>query len=252
VRRPGDVGLRDMLTVDGLHCALEDIGMGPLSDAENRRLGISRMAQDEFACTSHERAARAAKEGRLRHVMIFDELDRDEGVRPETTLGDLARLRPAFSEGGTITAGNASQLSDAGAAGVVASRDAAVAAGHDPLASVVDWEMVAGPDASLHLKPAAAAARLLERNSLGPGDVDLWEINEAFAGVVLASIDALEIDVDRVNVNGGAIALGHPLGASGFRLILDLAHEMKRTDACIGVAAICGGGGQGEALLLRR
>jgi acetyl-CoA C-acetyltransferase len=250
--RPGDAALVDMMVSDGLHCALDDVGMGALSDAENARLGISRRDQDELALRSHQRAARAAREGRLEQIVAVEGLAQDEGVRPDVDLERLGRLKPAFVADGTITAGNASQLSDAGGAGLVSTRRAARAAGFEPLATIVDWEIVAGPDTSLHLKPARAAEVLLGRQGLTPGDVDLWEINEAFAGVVLASAQDLGIDLERVNVNGGAIAIGHPLGGSGFRLVLDLACEMRRSGAEIGVAAICGGGGQGQALMLRR
>jgi acetyl-CoA C-acetyltransferase len=250
--RPGDAALVDMMVSDGLHCALDDVGMGALSDAENARLGISRRDQDELALRSHRQAARAAREGRLEQVVATEGLEHDEGVRPDVDLDRLARLRPAFVADGTITAGNASQLSDAGGAGLVSTRRAARAAGHEPLAAIVDWEIVAGPDTSLHLKPAQAAEVLLRRQGLEPGDVDVWEINEAFAGVVLASVRALGIELERVNVNGGAIAIGHPLGGSGFRLVLDLAFEMRRSGADVGIAAICGGGGQGQALMLRR
>lgn len=251
-QRPGDLALVDMMVNDGLHCAIEDVGMGPLSDAENARLGISRLAQDELALASHRRAAAAADERRFPQLVQLAGLDHDEGVRRETSAEQLAGLPPAFAPDGTITAGNASQLSDAGAAGFVASRAAAAAAGHEPLAAIVDWEIVAGPDATLHLKPALAAQALLARNGLSADEVELWEVNEAFAGVVLATEERLGIDHECVNVNGGAIAVGHPLGASGFRLVLDLAYELCRRDAHLGVAAICGGGGQGQALLLSR
>lgn len=250
-RRPGDATLVDMMVSDGLHCALDDCGMGELSDLENDRLGITRRAQDELALQSHLRAAKAAREQRLDQIVEVEGLWRDEGVRDDAALDRLGALRPAFGPNGTITAGNASQLSDAGGAGLVSTLGAARAAGHEPLAAIIDWAVVAGPDTSLHLKPAAAARVLLDRNGLRPADVDLWEINEAFAGVVLASAAELEIDRARVNVNGGAIAIGHPLGGSGFRLVLDLACEMQRSGAAVGVAAICGGGGQGQALLLR-
>lgn len=242
--RPGDVALVDMMVTDGLHCAIDDVGMGQLSDAENARLGIDRERQDAFALASHRRAAAAA--GRLDQVVRVGDLHHDEGIRPDTSLEQLAALRSVFSSNGTITAGNASQLSDAGAAGFVG-----LGGMGDPIAEIVDWHVVAGPDSSLHLKPALAARALLERHGLAPADVSLWEINEAFAGVVVASMTELGIDHERVNVNGGAIAIGHPLGASGFRLVLDLAHELRRRGSDFGVAAICGGGGQGEAMLLR-
>ncbi|MFN8623820.1 MAG: acetyl-CoA C-acyltransferase, partial [Chloroflexota bacterium] len=176
----------------------------------------------------------------------------DEGIRADSTVEKLAGLKPAFTPDGSITAGNASQLSDAGAAGIVTSAGAARAAGVEPLAWIVDHAVVAGPDTSLHLKPAWAARVVLERQGLAARDIDRWEINEAFASVVLASMTDLDLDHSRVNVNGGAIALGHPLGASGFRLVLTLAMEMAATGATLGMAAICGGGGQGEAILLAR
>jgi acetyl-CoA C-acetyltransferase len=172
-------------------------------------------------------------------------------VRPDTTLDRLSRLRPAFGADGTITAGNASQLSDAAAAGVLMSRQLAERCGAAPIVEIVDRATVAGPDASLHLKPAAASRVLLKRHGLGVADVGLWEINEAFAGVVLASVRDLDLDPELVNVNGGAVALGHPLGASGFRLVQTLAVEMTLHGTELGVAAICGGGGQGQAVLLR-
>jgi acetyl-CoA C-acetyltransferase len=246
VGRPGDIALVDMMVVDGLHCAIDDVGMGELSDAENARLGIGREQQDVFALTSHRRGAAAASAERLDQVVEVGDLRQDEGVRVDTDLEKLAMLRPAFTPKGTITAGNASQLADAGAAGFIGSRGAG-----EPLAEIVDWHVVAGPDSSLHLKPALAIRALLDRHGLTSGDVALWEINEAFAGVVLATIAELGLDHERVNVNGGAIAIGHPLGASGFRLVLDLAYELRRRRAELGVAAICGGGGQGEAMLLR-
>jgi acetyl-CoA C-acetyltransferase len=250
--RMGDAPMIDVMVNDGLYCSIADAGMGAMSDAENARLGISRRDQDELALRSHRQAARAAREGRLEQVVATEGLEHDEGVRPDVDLDRLARLRPAFVAAGTITAGNASQLSDAGGAGLVSTRRAARAAGHEPLAAIVDWQIVAGPDTSLHLKPAQATEALLRRQGLRPEDVDVWEINEAFAGVVLASVRALGIELERVNVNGGAIAIGHPLGGSGFRLVLDLAFEMRRSGAHVGIAAICGGGGQGQALMLRR
>jgi acetyl-CoA C-acetyltransferase len=252
-RSTGDGALVDLLVRDGLWCALTDAGMGPISDRANRELGIGRADQDGYALASHRRAAAAADSGRLAReiVPVPGLLDADEGVRPDTTLERLSRLRPAFAADGTITAGNASQLSDAAAAGVLMSRQLAERYGHRPLVEIVDRATVAGPDASLHLKPAAAGRLLLKRHGLTPADVGLWEINEAFAGVALASARDLGLDLDRVNVNGGAVALGHPLGASGFRLVQTLAVEMTLRGTELGVAAICGGGGQGQAILLR-
>ena len=252
-RSTGDGALVDLLVKDGLWCALTDAGMGPISDRANRELGIGRADQDGYALTSHRRAAAAAASGRLGReiVPVPGVLDADEGPRPDTTLERLSRLRPAFAADGTITAGNASQLSDAAAAGVLMSRQLAERSGCPPIVEVVGRATVAGPDASLHLKPAAASRILLKRHGLTPADVGLWEINEAFAGVVLASGRELGLDPERVNVNGGAVALGHPLGASGFRLLQTLAVEMTLRGTELGVAAICGGGGQGQAVLLR-
>lgn len=248
----GDGEIIDLLSRDGLWCALSDRGMGPISDEANRELGISRHSQDAFALESHRRAARAAEEGRFKKEIIpFQGLLYDEGIRPGTTLDRLAQLKSAFSENGSITAGNASQMSDAGAAGIVMDLARARDRGLPTVVEIMDSATVAGPDFSLHLKPADAARKLLTENKLVVDDIGLWEINEAFAGVVMASTRDLGIDTDRVNVNGGAIALGHPLGASGFRLVHTLALEMKDREVEFGVASICGGGGQGQAVLLK-
>jgi acetyl-CoA C-acetyltransferase len=254
--RTGDARLIDVMTNDGLWCQLSDAGMGELSDRENARLGVTRESQDAFALESHRRAAAATEGGRLAEeiepVRVGAlELSADEGIRRDTSLDRLAALPPAFGRDGTITAGNASQMSDGAAAGIVTSRGHAEAAGREPLAEIGPRAVVAGPDSSLHLRPAEAARKLLERTGLTPADIDLWEINEAFAGVTLASARDLELAPERVNVNGGAVALGHPLAASGFRLALTLAYELRRRGGGLGVAAICGGGGQGEAILLR-
>jgi acetyl-CoA C-acetyltransferase len=249
----GDQPMIDVMVHDGLYCSIQDVGMGELSDAENARLGISREEQDAFAAQSHGRAAAATEDGRLaEEIAAVEELDRDEGIRADTSAERLGALPAAFTRDGTITAGNASQLSDGGAAGVVTTADRARAAGHEPLAEIVGRAVVAGPDSSLHLRPAEAAQRVLARHGLTAQDVDLWEINEAFAGVAVAAIRELGIDPARVNAQGGAVALGHPLAASGFRLLLTLAHQMRRGGATLGVATMCGGGGQGEALLVRR
>jgi acetyl-CoA C-acetyltransferase len=247
----GDEPMIDVMVHDGLYCSIQDVGMGELSDAENARLGISRADQDAFAAASHHRAA-AARERLAEEITPLDALTADEGVRPDTSAERLASLPAAFTREGTITAGNASQLSDGAAAGILTTAARAREAGHEPLAEVVGRAVVAGPDSSLHLRPAEAATKLLAREGLQPGDIDLWEINEAFAGVTVASTRALDIDPGKVNVNGGAVALGHPLAASGFRLLLTLAHQMRRDGATLGVATMCGGGGQGEAVLLRR
>jgi acetyl-CoA C-acetyltransferase len=253
----GDRKLIDVMVNDGLWCAIAASGMGELSDQENARLGIDRARQDAFALESHRRAAAATEGGRLAEEIVPlqgspGELRHDEGIRPDTSLERLAALRPAFAPAGTITAGNASQLSDAAGAGVIASAHSAREAGLHPLAEIIGRAVVAGRDSTLHLRPAEAAEKLLARQRLTTADIDLWEINEAFAGVAVASIDALDIDPEQVNVNGGAIAIGHPLAASGFRLLLTLAIELQHRGATFGIAAMCGGGGQGEAILLRR
>lgn len=251
--RYGDAATVDLLAHDGLTCSITGQGMGPMSDQENARLGLTREEQDAFAVASHERAAIATKNGALaREIAPLDVLGEDEGIRYDTSAASLARLRPAFTPDGTITAGNASQMSDAGSAGLLTSRQAADQAGLTYAVEVVDSAAVAGPDPSLHVKPAIAARSLLDRHRLTPADIDVWEINEAFAGVVLASTHDLGITLDRVNVHGGAIAIGHPLAASGFRILMALETAMLARDAELGVATMCGGGGQGRAVLLRR
>jgi acetyl-CoA C-acetyltransferase len=243
--KAGNQPLIDVMVHDGLYCSIADAGMGAMSDAENARLGISREAQDRFAARSHGLAA-AGRERLAEEIAPVGSFAVDEGVR-ETSVDALALLPAAFSREGTITAGNASQVSDGGVAAVMTTRSNAVA----PLAEILGRAIVAGPDSTLHLRPAEASAKLLERHGLAASAVDLWEINEAFAGVVLASVAALGIDLERVNVNGGAVALGHPLAASGLRLVLTLAYELRRRGGGLGVATLCGGGGQGEAVLVR-
>jgi acetyl-CoA C-acetyltransferase len=244
--KAGNQPLIDVMVHDGLYCSIADAGMGAMSDAENLRLGVSRDAQDRFAASSHQRAA--AAEARLAEEIVpLAGLEHDEGIRPQTTYETLAKLPPAFGDDGTITAGNASQVSDGAAAALITTEERAV----DPLAEIVGRAVVAGPDSTLHLRPAEASHKLLERHGLKPADIALWEINEAFAGVTVAAAEALEIDLERVNVNGGAVALGHPLAGSGLRLVLTLAYELRRRGGGLGVATLCGGGGQGEAVLLR-
>src|SRR5215207_3437975 len=258
--RMGDAELVDAMVHDGLWDAFDDAHMGGLSDETNRRLGIDRAAQDEWAARSHERAAEATKNGVLAEeitpVVVAQRkgevtVDQDEGIRPGTTAEALGRLRPAFSPEGTITAGNASQISDGAAAVVVTSRERAAAEGLPVLASVVAYGTVAGPDTSLHSQPSRAIADACRRAGVAPGDLDLVEINEAFAAVALRSTRELELDEGIVNVNGGAVALGHPIGASGTRVVLTLAMELRRRGGGLGAAALCGGGGQGDALLVR-
>jgi acetyl-CoA C-acetyltransferase len=256
--RMGDAELVDAMVHDGLWDAFHDAHMGGLSDETNRRLRIDRSAQDEWAARSHERAAEAAKRGLLADeivpVVVSDDgltIDQDEGIRPGTTAESLGRLRPAFSPDGTITAGNASQISDGAAAVVVTSRERAAADGLGVLASVVAYGTVAGPDTSLHSQPSRAIADACRRAGVAPTDLDLVEINEAFAAVALRSTQELGLDEGVVNVNGGAVALGHPIGASGTRVVLTLAMELRRRGGGLGAAALCGGGGQGDALLVR-
>jgi acetyl-CoA C-acetyltransferase len=258
--RMGHAELVDAMLHDGLWDAFDDVHMGDLSDQVNARLGIGRAEQDEWAARSHERAAAAAK-GTLREEISPVSVPRrkgepllveaDEGIRPGTTPESLARLVPAFTPDGTITAGNASQLSDGAAAVVVTSRARAAADGLPVLAQVVGYGTVAGPDTSLHSQPSRAIRDALRRSGLEAGDLDLVEINEAFAAVALRSTRELQLDESIVNVNGGAVALGHPIGASGARLVLTLALELRRRGGGTGAAALCGGGGQGDALLLR-
>ena len=259
--RMGDAELVDSMVHDGLWDAFDDAHMGGLSDLTNRRLGIDRAAQDEWAARSHERAAEATKRGLLAEeiepVLVAQgkgdavAVDQDEGIRPGTTAEGLGRLRPAFAPDGTITAGNASQISDGAAAVVVTSRERAAADGLGVLASVVAYGTVAGPDTSLHSQPSRAVADACRRAGVAPADLDLVEINEAFAAVALRSTQELGLDEAIVNVNGGAVALGHPIGASGTRVVLTLAMELRRRGGGLGAAALCGGGGQGDALLVR-
>jgi acetyl-CoA C-acetyltransferase len=259
--RYGNAELADAIITDGLWCAFDACLMGLGTERYNAG-GISRDQQDEIAMKSNERAAHAIKEGRFAEeitpVSIPQKraepilVETDEGVRPGTTMESLATLRPAFDKEGTITAANASQISDGGSALVMMSERAVKARGVDPLGQVVSYGMVAGPDnASLLHQPSRAIHAALARAGKTVGDVDLFEINEAFAAVGIASMQDLGIGDEIVNVNGGAIALGHPIGMSGNRLALTLLHELRRRGGGIGAAALCGGGGQGDALLVR-
>jgi acetyl-CoA C-acetyltransferase len=257
--RLGDVTAVDSLVHDGLWCAFDEVHMGAGTEAYAKAASISRQAQDELAAESHRRAAVAGKEGRLSGEIVPVAVpqrgeplvvDADEGVRPDTSAESLAKLKPAFAKEGTITAGNASQISDGAAAVVVTSRAKAEELGLTPRATLVASALVAGPDPSLLTQPSRAITRALERAGRSVGDVDLFEINEAFAAVCVATIDDLGIDASNVNVNGGAIALGHPIGMSGARLVVTLVEELRRRGGGLGAAALCGGGGQGEAALL--
>ena len=259
--RAGDKQVVDSMMHDGLFCAFDQVAMGAGTEVHSQAANISRASQDAFSATSHERAAAAIKDGRFSDEIVPVNvpqrkgdpivIDTDEGVRPETTVESLSKLRPAFGEGGTITAGNASQISDGGAALVVMSRAKADELGVTPLGELVGYGQVAGPGTSLLTQPSQAILKALERAGCSLSDVDLFEINEAFAAVSVASIDDLGISPDVVNVNGGAVALGHPIGMSGARLALTILHELRRRGGGLGAVALCGGGGQGDAALLR-
>ena len=257
----GSVEMLDSMARDGLTDAFDHSPMGELTDRHNARLGISRAEQDEFAARSHQRAATAIKDGVLAGEIIAVPVpqrrgdpvlfDTDEGVRPDTTAESLSTLRPAFSADGTITAGTASQISDGACAVVVMSASAAAAHGAPVLATVGAHGVVAGPDNSLQSQPSAAIQRALGKAGQAVGDLDLIEINEAFAAVAIQSMRDLGVGPDKVNVNGGAIAVGHPIGASGARISLHLIYELGRRGGGLGAAALCGGGGQGSALLFQ-
>ena len=257
----GDSTVVDSMAYDGLFCAFDQVPMGLSTDRYNERYGLTREEQDAFSARSHQRAAQAAKDGLFDEEIVPVEIPQrsgdpvvfreDEGVRADTTEESLARLRPAFSKEGTITAGSASQISDGACAVVVMSKAKAEELGLTYLAEIGAHGIVAGPDASLHEQPANAIEKALAREGLTPADLDLVEINEAFAAVGLVSQRRLGLRDDQVNVNGGAIAIGHPIGMSGARIALHLALELRRRGGGLGAAALCGGGGQGDALLLR-
>ena len=259
--RFGDVQLLDAIQRDGLWCAFDACLMG-LGTERYAAGDISRDVQDDLAMKSNQRAAAAIAAGRLADEIVpisipqrkGDPLviDSDEGVRASTTMESLGSLKPAFDKDGTVTAGNASQISDAGSAIVMMSKREAERRGVKPLGEFVSYGMVAGPDnASLLHQPSRSIMKALDRAGKKVSDVDLFEINEAFAAVGIASMRELGISDDIVNVNGGAIALGHPIGMSGNRLALTLLHELQRRGGGMGAAALCGGGGQGDALVVR-
>jgi acetyl-CoA C-acetyltransferase len=257
----GDTALVDSMALDGLTDAFDQVSMGESTERHNAGLGISRQDQDEFAARSHQLAAKAIKDGVLAEEIVPVAIPQrrgdpeivatDEGVRAGTTAESLAGLKPAFAADGTITAGSASQISDGACAVVVMSAEAAAAAGATVIAEIGAHGVVAGPDNSLHSQPSRAIQRALAKAGLAVSDLDLIEINEAFAAVAIQSMRDLGVDQDRVNVNGGAIAIGHPLGASGARIALHLIYELRRRGGGLGAAALCGGGGQGDALLFR-
>ncbi|KQU04469.1 acetyl-CoA acetyltransferase [Rhodococcus sp. Leaf7] len=258
----GDVTMKDHMAYDGLYDIFTDQAMGALTEDRNADTQfVTREEQDAFAAASHQRAAQAWKNG------VFDDevvpvsipqrkgdpvvVTSDEGIRADTTAESLSKLRPSFDKNGTITAGSASQISDGAAAVVVMSRSKAEELGLTWLAEIGAHGVVAGPDSSLQSQPANAITAACAKEGIAPTDLDLVEINEAFAAVGIVSTRELGIDADKVNVNGGAIAIGHPLGASGARIALHLALELKRRGGGTGAAALCGGGGQGDALILR-
>jgi acetyl-CoA C-acetyltransferase len=258
--RYGNAEILDATFHDGLFDAFDKVPMGEGTEAYQHKYAMTREEQDEFAARSHELAALAIKEGRFADEIVPVEIPQrkgdpvvvteDEGVRPGTTAASLAGLKPAFVKDGTITAGNASQISDGAAAVVVMSKEKAESLGLTWLAEIGAHGIVAGPDTSLQEQPANAINAALAKAGKSVSDIDLFELNEAFAAVGIASTKALGIDPEKVNVNGGAIALGHPIGASGARIVLHLAHELKRRGGGLGAAALCGGGGQGDALLI--
>ena len=255
----GDVNLIDHLALDGLHDAFTDVPMGELTEAANDVDVVSRQEQDAFAARSHQRAAAAIVAGvftpeiepvliRTRHGEIL--IDTDEGVRADNTVKTLAALRPSFRKDGTITAGSASQISDGAVAVIVMDKAEAARRGLDWIAEIGAHGSIAGPDSTLQDKPARAIQKACDKAGITPSDLDLVEINEAFACVGISTTRALHLRQEQVNVNGGAIALGHPLGESGARLVLHLALELQRRGGGTGAAALCGGGGQGDALLV--
>ena len=257
----GNTELVDHMAFDGLHDAFTDQPMGGLTEDFNDTDGFTREQQDEIAARSHRLAAAGAASGAFADEIVPVEIPQrggdpvsfavDEGVRASTTVESLGGLRPAFRKGGTITAGNASQISDGACAVVVMSKAKAEELGLEWLAEIGAHGVVAGPDSSLQEQPANAIAKACDREGIAPTDLDLLEINEAFAAVGLASTRKLGVDPELVNVNGGAIALGHPIGVSGARIVLHLANELKRRGGGVGAAALCGAGGQGDALIVR-
>ena len=260
--RLGHSPMLDAMIHDGLWCAFDDRHMGEGTDAINAELGLTREEQDAWAARSHARAHDAWEAGRLADEVVAVDvpqrrgdprrLERDEGIRADTTVEGLAGLRPAFTDDGTVTAGNASQISDGAAALVVMSDARAEQLGLEPIAEIVSFGMSADRYASLQTVPALALERALKKAGVAASDLGMVEVNEAFAAVAVHASRMLDVEQSIVNVNGGAVALGHPIGASGARLVLTAAMEMRRRGTDIGAVAICGGGGQGDALVLRR
>ncbi|MCK3768331.1 acetyl-CoA C-acetyltransferase [Microbacterium aerolatum] len=258
----GTVEVLDHMAHDGLTDAYDQESMGASTERHNERFELTRQAQDEVAALSHQRAAAGADAGAFDAEIVAVEVpqrrgepivvDRDEGVRPDTTVETLGKLRAAFAEGGSITAGNSSQISDGASAVVVTTRENAEAQGWPVLATIGASGQTAGPDNSLQAQPARAIARALEKQGITAADLDLVEINEAFGAVVARSQTELGISSDIVNIHGGGIAIGHPIGASGNRLVVHMAHELAKRGTGTVAVGLCGGGGQGEALILTR
>jgi len=259
--RLGDATVVDSLQHDALRCSFDHCMMGESTDRKNTRLGISRQQQDEWSASSHERAIVATKNGVLAEEIVPVEVPQrrgdavlvedDEGMRPGTTVESLGKLKPVFMSDGTVTAGNSSQISDGAAAVVVADRAAAEAAGLPILAEILGYGQSAGPDATLHERPAEAIDLALGNAGLERGDLDVVEINEAFAAVAVWSTKLLGLNPEIVNVNGGAVALGHPVGATGARITIALINALRQRGGGIGAAGLCGGGGQGDALVVK-
>jgi len=259
--RIGDGTIVDSMMYDGLYCAFDQVAMGEGTEKYAQAHGLLREHMDAMAAESHRRADAAQQRGLFDNEIVPVTVPQrrgdavvvghDEGVRGETTIESLAGLRPAFDKQGHITAGNASQISDGASAVIVTTADVAERLGVTPLAEILGYGQVAGPDASLLHQPSHAIKAALDRAGLTTSDIDLFEINEAFAAVGVASADDLDISTDIVNVNGGAIAMGHPLGMSGNRITLHLALELARRGGGTGAAALCGGGGQGDAIIIR-
>ena len=259
--RIGNAEMVDVMQHDGLFCAFDQCTMGESSDHKNQRLGIGRAEQDEWAARSHQRAEEATANGAFAEEIVpvavpqgkgdAVQVDRDDGIRPGATVKGLSALSPAFVTGGTITAGNASQISDGAAALLVADRDAAEASGTPIIAEILAYGQVGGGDATLHERPAEALSVALKKAGLDVSDLHLVEINEAFAAVALWSARMLDIPASKVNVHGGAVALGHPLGATGARLVVTLINALRARGGGVGAATLCGGGGQGDAIIVK-
>ncbi|MEC5424433.1 acetyl-CoA C-acetyltransferase [Virgibacillus sp. C22-A2] len=258
--RMGDKSVKDMMVHDGLTCSFEGVHMGTYGNSTAEKHELTREAQDEWSYRSHQRAGQAIQEGKFKEEIVAVEVpqrkgdpvvvDTDEAPRMDTSVEKLAKLRPAFGKDGTITAGNAPGINDGACAFVVMSDEKAEALGKTPLATVLGHAEVAVEAKDFPETPGLVINKLLEKTGHSKDDIDLFEINEAFAAVSLASGKIAGIDNEKVNVNGGAVALGHPIGASGARIILTLIHELKRRGGGLGIAAICSGGGQGDAVLI--